>query len=139
LQKFIDAGMRAVGRLHICLCRIPGIGESLARALSAYLSIFPWLGGMRRTASIAETREHLIRSGRQMGFPFEFSEIDGNEFILELPYCPYGFDAPGEERACDTAMDMDRLLLKRCGAELTISETIPKGARRCRMIVRQDS
>jgi hypothetical protein len=34
-------------------------------------------------------------------------------------------------------MDMDRLMLRRCGAELTISETIPQGAQRCRMRVRQ--
>jgi hypothetical protein len=34
-------------------------------------------------------------------------------------------------------MDMDRLMLRRCGAELTISETIPEGAQRCRMRVRQ--
>jgi hypothetical protein len=34
-------------------------------------------------------------------------------------------------------MDMDRIMLRRCGAELTTSETIPEGAKRCRMKVRR--
>jgi hypothetical protein len=72
-----------------------------------------------------------------MGFPFQFSEIQGDAFILELPSCPYGFTGSEHRRACDTAMDMDRIMLRRCGAELTISETIPEGAARCRMRVRQ--
>jgi hypothetical protein len=137
MQTFIDAWMRLTGRIHMLLCRIPGIGEPFARVLSWSLAIFPWLGGVRRTGSIAETKEHLVRSGEQMGFPFEFSEIDGDHFTLELPYCPYGFTGPEHERPCDTAMDMDRVMLRRCGAELTIESTIPRGAERCRMLVRQ--
>jgi predicted ArsR family transcriptional regulator len=101
------------------------------------MAIFPWLGGVRKTNSIAETRQQLVESGEQMGFPFQFSEIQGDAFILELPYCPYGFTGSEHRRACDTAMDMDRIMLRRCGAELTISETIPEGAARCRMRVRQ--
>lgn len=137
MQKMIDGFMRMQGRVHLFLSRIPWIGEPLARGLSWYMSIFPWLGGVRRTTSIAETKQHLVNSGEQMGFPFQFSEIDGDEFILDLPYCPYGFTSSEHQRACDTAMDMDRILLRRCGAELTISETIPEGAERCRMRVRQ--
>jgi predicted ArsR family transcriptional regulator len=137
MQSFIDAWMRMTGRIHVLLCRIPAIGEPLARGLSWYMAIFPWLGGVRKTETIAETRQHLVQSGEQMGFPFEFSEIEGDHFTLELPYCPYGFENAAHQRACDTAMDMDRIMLRRCGAELTIAETIPKGATRCRMIVRQ--
>jgi hypothetical protein len=137
MQRFIDAQMRMTGRLHVLLCRIPAIGVPLARGLSWFLAGFPWLGGVRRTDSIAETKAHLVRSGEQMGFPFEFSEIEGDHFTLDLPYCPYGFTGPEHQRPCDTAMHMDHVLLRRCGAELTIAETIPKGASRCRMIVRQ--
>jgi len=139
MQKNIDATMRGMGRLHVFLCRIPGVGEPIARGLSWTMSIFPWLAGVRRTSSITETRQHLIDSGEQMGFPFQFSEIEGDQFILELPYCPYGFTSSEHRRACDTAMDMDRILLRRCGAELTITQTIPEGAECCRMRVRQDS
>jgi predicted ArsR family transcriptional regulator len=138
MQKILDAFMHTTGRMHVFLCRIPRIGEPLARGLSWYMAIFPWLGGVRRTSSIAETKQHLIDSGEQMGFPFQFSEIEGNEFILDLPYCPYGFTGSEHRRACDTAMDMDRIMLRRCGAELTITETIPEGAGRCRMRIRQD-
>jgi len=137
MQTIIDAWMRMTGKIHVFVCRIPVIGEPLARGLSWSLAIFPWLGGVRRTHSIAETRDVLRKSGEQMGFPFEFSEIDGDRFILELPYCPYGFTGPEHERPCDTAMDMDRVMLRRCGAELTIAETIPSGAKRCQMVVRQ--
>ena len=137
MQKIVDATMRMMGRAHILLCRIPWIGEPLARGLSWYMAIFPWLGGVRRTESIAETKQHLIDSGEQMGFPFQFSEIEGDQFVLDLPYCPYGFTSSEHRRACDTAMDMDRIMLRRCGAELTITETIPEGAERCRMLVRQ--
>ncbi len=79
----------------------------------------------------------LRESGEQLGFPFEFSEIEGDEFYLELPYCPYGFTSPDQQKPCDTAMDMDRYMLKHCGAKLTVQETIPKGASRCKMLVRQ--
>ncbi|MCP3986529.1 MAG: hypothetical protein GY723_19270 [bacterium] len=139
MQKSIDASMRMTGRLHLFLCRIPGLGEPLARGMSWSMAIFPWLGGMRRTDSIAKTRQQLIDSGEQMGFPFQFSEVEGDQFVLELPYCPYGFTNSEHQRACDTAMDMDRILLRRCGAELTIEETIPEGKERCRMLVRQVS
>jgi hypothetical protein len=137
MPKSIDVFMRMTGRLHVFLCRIPGIGERLARGMSWYMAIFPWLAGVRRTHSITETKQHLIESGEQMGFPFQFSEISGDEFVLHLPYCPYGFTGSEHQRACDTAMDLDRIMLRRCGAELTITDTIPKGAERCRMLIRQ--
>ncbi len=138
MQKVLDAIMHMTGHLHILLCKIPVIGEPIARGYSWFLAFFPWLGGVRRTTCIEETKQHLVNSGEQMGFPFQFSEIEGNQFTLDLPYCPYGFDSPEHERACGTAMEMDRVLLRRCGAELTVAETIPQGASRCRMIVRQD-
>ncbi|MDP6376144.1 MAG: hypothetical protein QF921_09600 [Pseudomonadales bacterium] len=137
MQRYIDAFMRILGGIHVLLSHIPLIGEPLARGVSWCMAFLPWLGGVRKTDSIAETKQQLIDSGQQFGFPFRFSEIDGNEFTLELPYCPYGFTASEHRYACDTAMDMDRIMLRRCGAELTISETIPEGAERCRMKVRQ--
>jgi len=137
MHKIIDAFMHMQGRIHVLLSRIPAIGEPLARALSWNLAIFPWLWGLRRTSSITETRQSLVEAGELMGFPFQFSEIEGDEFILDLPYCPYGFTGSEHRRACDTAMDMDRIMVRRCGAELTISETIPQGAHHCRMRIRQ--
>ena len=137
MHKMIDAFMHMQGRIHVLLSHVPAIGGPLARALSWTFAMFPWLWGLRRTSSIAETRQNLIDAGELMGFPFQFSEIDGDEFNLELPYCPYGFSESGHQRACDTAMDMDRTMIRRCGAEMTITETIPQGAERCRMRIRQ--
>jgi hypothetical protein len=129
--------MRFIGLLHILLCKIPLIGEPIASALSWVFSAFAWLGGVRRTKSIEETKQILIDSGEKMNFPFEFSDTDGDAFVLELPYCPYGFNDSKHQRPCDTAMNMDRYMLKRCGASLIITDTIPKGADRCRMVIRQ--
>ncbi|MBT4160933.1 MAG: hypothetical protein HOC70_08820 [Gammaproteobacteria bacterium] len=129
--------MELIGKLHLLLCRIPGIGEPVARAISWLFAGFPWLAGVRGNLSLEETRQKLIESGEMMDFPFEFSEVENGEFTLELSYCPYGFTSEGHKRACDTAMDMDRVLLRRCGAELIITDTIPEGASRCRMVVRQ--
>jgi hypothetical protein len=109
----------------------------MARGLSWVLAVFPMLGGMRKSGSIEQTREMLRASGEQMGFPFQISEIEGDRFVLELPYCPYGFTRADQQRPCDTAMDMDRIMFRRCGAELTIEETIPRAASRCRMLIRQ--
>jgi hypothetical protein len=136
-HAMIEASMRRMGQLHRRLCTVPVIGEAVARALSWLMATFPWLAGMRRKASIHETRDALRETGEEMGFPFEFGEVEGDRFVLELPHCPYGFDSPEDVRPCATAMDMDRILLHRCGAELTIEETIPLGAARCRMVVRQ--
>jgi hypothetical protein len=136
-QERMDAAMRRIGRTHEWLCRIPGVGEPMSRGLSWVLAVFPMLGGMRRSGSIQQTREMLRASGEQMGFPFQISEIEGDRFVLELPYCPYGFTRTDQQRPCDTAMDMDRIMFRRCGAELTIEETIPGGATRCRMLIRQ--
>ena len=130
--------MRLLGMIHILLCRIPMIGIPSARALSRFFSIFPWLGGVRGASSIEETRQQLIDAGELMHFPFEFSEVDGNQFVLELPWCPYGFCKSDHQQPCDTAMEMDKTLLRRSGAQLIITDTIPKGASRCRMIVRQE-
>ena len=137
MPKSTEAMMHRTGRLHIMLCNIPVIGESLARAFSWCMSIFPWLGGVRKTESIGETKQHLVDAGEMMGFPFQFSEVEGDRFILELPFCPYGFTDASHQRPCDTAMDMDRIMLRRCGAEMTITQTIPEGAKCCRMEIVQ--
>ena len=137
MQKMTDSMMHMTGRLHIMLCYIPLIGEPIARAYSWCMAFFPWLGGVRRTESIVETKQHLVESGEMMGFPFQFSEIQGDRFILELPYCPYGFSDSKHQRPCDTAMDMDRIMLRRCGAEMIITQTIPEGAKCCRMEIVQ--
>ncbi len=136
-QEQMDAAMRRIGRTHELLCRISVVGEPMARGLSWLLAIFPMLGGMRKSGSIEQTREMLRASGEQMGFPFQISEVEGDRFVLELPYCPYGFTRADQQRPCDTAMDMDRIMFRRCGAELTIEETIPGGASRCHMVIRQ--
>jgi hypothetical protein len=133
----MDKAMLSMGSLHESLNKLPVVGERIARGVSWLMSFVPMLGGMRKTDSIEGTLEQMRKAGDDMGFPFQFGEIEGDRFVLTLPHCPYGFTGPEHERPCDTAMDMDRLMLRRCGAELTIDETIPKGASACKMTVRQ--
>jgi hypothetical protein len=45
--------MHMTGHLHILLCKIPVIGEPIARGYSWFLASFPWLGGVRKTTGIA--------------------------------------------------------------------------------------
>jgi len=137
-QRKMKVAMRQMGKMHEGLCHVPVVGEWLARGVSHMFAIFPFLGStMGRSGSIEETLAMMRASGEEFGFPFEFSEIEGDEFTLELPRCPYGFTSPNQQRPCDTAMDMDRFMLKLCGARLTVEETIPQGASRCKMIIRQ--
>lgn len=107
--------------------------------MSCSFSLFARLGDVRGDKPIEETRQQIKDAGEKMNFPFEFSEVQGDEFKLELPHCPYGFSSPDHRRPCDTAMDMDRMLFSRCGVELIITDTLPKGADKCRMIVRKVS
>jgi hypothetical protein len=137
-RKQMDAAMQSIGRLHERLNRVPKVGEAMARGFSRFMAVFPMLSGsMHKTSSIQETCDMMRGAGEEMGFPFEFSEVEQDRFVLELPYCPYGFTDPDQQRPCDTAMDMDRAMLRLCGAELIVEETIPGGASRCKMTVRQ--
>ena len=133
----MKVAMRRMGKMHEGLCRVPLVGEWLARGVSHVVAVFPFLGSMGRSGSVEETLAMMRSSGEKFGFPFEFSEIDGDEFTLELPNCPYGFTSPHQQKPCDTAMDMDRFMLRLCGARLTVQETIPQGASRCKMVIRQ--
>jgi hypothetical protein len=138
-QKTMKIAMLQMGKMHQGLCSIPLVGEWLARGFSHLFALFPVLGpsAMGRTTCIEDTLKMMRASGEEFGFPFEFSAINGDEFTLKLPHCPYGFCSAADQKPCDTAMDMDRFMLKLCGAKLTVQETIPQGAQRCKMVIRQ--
>ena len=133
--------MLGLGKFYEGLCRIPGIGEPLARSLNRGLARFVFYtpgSGASRQDSILGVKAYLLKTGERMDFPFEI--IPGSEgpdsFEFYVGSCPYGFRRPDQEKACDAAMEMDRVLFKLIGADLIIQETAPRGASKCRMTMK---
>jgi len=130
--------MLGLGKLYERLCKNPGIGEPLARSLNRGLARFIFYtpgSGAKRQDSIMGVKEYLLKTGNQMNFPFEIipESVGPDSFEFFVDACPYGFKHPDQEKACDAAMEMDRVLFKLIGADLIIQETAPKGAPKCRM------
>ncbi len=69
-----------------------------------------------------------------MRVPVEIESADDDRVVLIHAECSVGF-SPGEEKICDASMNMDHEILKRLGAKLTTTETISRGASRCRHIL----
>ena len=133
--------MLSMGKFYDRLCRIPGIGEplasSLAKNMGRMIYYTPGSGASRQT-SIEGVKEYLLETGRKMQFPFEIipegEKPDRFEFYVN--YCPYGFKGPEDLKPCDAAMNMDKTLFPLLGAELTILESVVRGAPRCRMLMK---
>lgn len=133
--------MPKLGKLYERLCKIPFVGEPLARSMNRNMGrmIFYMPGsGTRRMGSIEELKEYLLRTGREMNFPFEVIEesMGPDSFEFYVNGCPYGYKRPDQARACDAAMEMDRLLFKLLGGELTVMESAPEGVQKCRILLK---
>ncbi len=119
---------------------MPGKGESLVRGLTGGLARFfvriPYTG-LRRSSSVEDSIELLHIICRRCAIDVEVVEqkIDGFEF--EVLSCPYGFNRLDQQGVCDAAMDLDRVMFREYGVELTILDTIVAGAPRCRVSMRQ--
>lgn len=130
--------MLSLGKFYQRICKIPGIGEPMARSFARFMGrmIFYAPGsGTRREDSIQGVKKYLLETGEKMKFPFEMlPECDQpDSFEFYVSYCPYGFKTPEHARACDAAMDMDRVLFGLIGCDQTIKESVVKGAPKCRM------
>jgi len=133
--------MLNMGKFYEKICRLPGIGEPMARSFARSMGrlIFYTPGsGANRQDSIEGVKKYLLETGRKMSFPFEI--VPGSEspdrFEFYVNYCPYGFKGPDQEKPCDAAMNMDKVLFLLLGAELTILESVVRGAPRCRMLMK---
>lgn len=133
--------MPRLGKLYEGLCRIPWVGEPLARSMNRNMGrmIFHMPGsGTRRMRSIPELKEYLLKTGREMNFPFEVIEetVGPESFEFYVNGCPYGFRRPDQAKACDAAMEMDRTLFDRLGAKLVVLESAPEGVAKCRILLK---
>lgn len=133
--------MPKLGRLYELLCKIPSIGEPLARSMNRNMGrmIFYMPGsGAKRMSSIPELKEYLLQTGREMNFPFEIIEesVGPDSFEFYVNGCPYGYNRPDQAKACDAAMEMDRVLFHLLGGELIVKESAPEGVQKCRILLK---
>lgn len=137
-----EKAMLMLGRFYEGLCKIPLMGEPLARSFSRSMGrlIFYAPGsGAKRQDSIRGVKEYLEETGKQMNFPFEVipESVGPDSFEFFIRYCPYGFKRPDQEKACDAAMEMDRILFNLIGADLIIQESAVQGAPKCRIMMKR--
>ena len=136
-----EKAMLALGRLYEGLCKIPLIGVPLARSWTRNMGrlVFYTPGsGAKRQDSLTGVKNYLLETGKQMNFPFEIIEesVGTDSFEFYVGACPYGFNRPDQEKPCDAAMEMDRILFKLVGVDLVIKETAVQGAPKCRILMK---
>ena len=134
-HAIIGKFMLFLGKSYELLYRLPLVGESLVRAINRFIGRINFYSpgtGLKRRDSIDEIKADLQRLQKMTGFKFDFSETQGDQFEFFVLECPYGFHRPDQLGPCDAAMNMDRTLFRLCGAELTVEESIPGGASKCR-------
>lgn len=133
--------MGGLGKFYERLCKVPWVGEPMARSLCRNMGrmVFYLSGsGARRMGSITELKAYLLKTGREMDFPFEVIEesLGPGSFEFYVNGCPYGYKRPDQAKACDAAMEMDRILFRLLGGELTVLEAAPQGVEKCRILLK---
>ncbi len=141
MPKNVEKPMLMFGKLYEKVCKIPGVGVPMTKAWNTGLAKLvyraPEPGGKPKD-NIEGVKDYLLWSGEEMNFPFEIIEetVGPDSFEFYVGYCPYGFKHPHQDKACDAAMEMDRVLFKLLGADLIIKETVVEGAPKCRMLMK---
>ncbi len=137
----MDKMMQSMGKFYEAICKIPVAGESIARFWNRSMGkmLFHSPGSAaKRQKNIQGIKENLEEMIKLYGFPIEVipETVGPDSFEIYVNYCPYGFKEAHQEIPCDAAMDMDRELFRQMGAELTVLESAPKGAEKCRCIIK---
>ncbi len=141
MPKQVDRAMLMMGKFYELLCKIPVIGYPFARLYNRNIGrmIFYAPGsGAKQQKSIDGIKKYLLKTKEDMGFPFELiPECDTpDSFEFFVGYCPYGYKHPDQSKPCDAAMEMDRVLFRHQGADLTIKESTVNGAPKCRILLK---
>ena len=133
--------MAKLGTFYETLCKVPWVGvpltKAMCRGMGSLIFRAPEPGGKPKD-SIAGVKDYLLWSGKEMHFPFEVIEetVGPESFEFYVNGCPYGYKRPDQAIACDAVMEMDRKLFSLLGSELTILESAPEGAQKCRMLLK---
>ncbi len=125
----------AIGKFYELLYRLPLVGEWLVRSFVRSMGRigFYFSKDLHRNDSIQGVKEDLVRSCKKMGILIEVSKEKADKFEFFVLECPYGYKRPDQQGVCDAAMDMDRVVFRLCGGNLVVEETIPAGAKNCRI------
>ena len=129
-----------MGHFFENLYRVPRMGDALvrflARGMAKGMVVLPFTG-FRRSSSVEESIALLKLICGRLAIGVDIVEQKPDGFVFEVPACPYGYNRPDQQGVCDAVMDLDRMVYRQFGLELTILESVVAGAPRCRMFMRQ--
>jgi hypothetical protein len=124
-----------VGTMNALIYAIPGVGETLVRAMSTttgkLLFRLPLLGGTP-AQHVGNVHDQWLRFLGLMGIRSKIVTRQDGQFVMTVDACPYGYEHAGQEGVCDACMDLDRAYVQAMGARFEIEERIPDGAHQCR-------
>lgn len=130
-----------LGRFYGFIYRIPVIGNLIVRGICRLIGLLGYHSPIcpKHFGSMDEFIEFLKTVTKSGGMDFEIAGRDNDRFEIILDECPYLFSRPDQVGVCEAAMDMDRTLFGRCGYEIIIKESLPRGDSVCREVFKMKS
>ena len=139
-MKLQMMSMHLMGHFFENLYRVPRVGDALvrflARGMAKGMVVLPFTG-FRRSSSVEESIALLKLICGRLAIGVDVVEQKPDGFVFEVPACPYGCNRPDQQGVCDAVMDLDRMVYREAGLELTVIESVVAGAPRCRLSMRQ--
>lgn len=132
---------RLLGGSYNMVYRIPVIGDWIVRGVCRLIGLMGYHSPMcpKHFDSIDEFIEFLKNTTGAGGINIEIENRGEDRFEIILEECPYLFSKPCQVGVCEAAMDMDRTLFGRCGYEIIIKESLPRGDPVCREVFKMKS
>ncbi len=135
----MDNAIIKLGRMYEMVFNIPVFGNKMCRRLCkniASITFYTPFMKMKKHNNIQGVKEEFLKLDDMYGGEVIISKEDETSFEYLSSPCPYGYSRDEQRGVCDAAMDMNRQLLKLCGAKLIIHERISMGAPQCRATIR---
>ena len=132
--------MVALGRIYERLYRLPLFGERLVRAIvrgMGKIVFYSPLSRFKYEETIGGVRRQLEDLCNSIGIPISVIEEEPEHLEFLVHDCPYAYHRSDQQGVCDAVMDLDRVIFRLCGAQLTIQESVVKGAAGCRVRLRK--
>ncbi len=135
----MDNAIIKLGKMYELVYKFPKFGNKMCRRMCKNIATItfhtPFLK-MKKHDNIQGVKEEFLKLGELYGGEVIISKEDNTSFEYKSSPCPYGYSCADQKGVCDAAMDMNRQLLKLCGAKLVIHERISMGAPQCRASIR---
>lgn len=113
------------------------IVSKITTRLAAYLIVKFKLFGVEKkeNMNLSDIALNWLKLSIFLRIPYEIEEATEERIIILRPECTVGLDDPQYAKICRASMNMDLALTKYLGGKLTVTETIPEGAKKCRHII----